>query len=58
VLRDVAGKTHMVVEIECQSAEHLEQFLKMGVHAGTAQTLDILVAYVRGRRSIAVDEPA
>jgi uncharacterized protein YndB with AHSA1/START domain len=52
VLRDVAGKTRMTVEIECRSAEHLEQFIKMGVHAGTSRTLDNLVAYMR-RRSMA-----
>jgi uncharacterized protein YndB with AHSA1/START domain len=28
VLRDVTGKTHMTVEIECRSAEQLEQYLK------------------------------
>jgi len=53
VLRDVAGKTHMTVEIECRSAEQLEQYLKMGVDVGTSQTLDNLVAYAR-RRMVAV----
>lgn len=48
-LRDVAGKTHMKVEIECRSAEQLDQFLKMGVDVGTSQTLDNLVAYARSR---------
>jgi uncharacterized protein YndB with AHSA1/START domain len=48
ILRDVAGKTHMMVEIECRSAEQLDQYLKMGVDVGTSQTLDNLVAYVRG----------
>jgi len=57
MLQEVAGKTHMVVEIACQSAEHLDQYLKMGVHTGTSQTLDNLVAYARGR-SITADEPA
>ncbi|MBA3673105.1 MAG: SRPBCC domain-containing protein [Gemmatimonadaceae bacterium] len=38
--------THMVVEIVCRSAEHLEQFMKMGVHEGTARTVDNLVSYV------------
>lgn len=52
LLGDVAGKTHMAVEIECSSAEHLEQYLKMGVDVGTSQTLDNLVAYFR-RRSVA-----
>jgi uncharacterized protein YndB with AHSA1/START domain len=45
-LEDIAGKTHMIVEIECRSDEHLEQFLKMGVDAGTSQTLDNLVAHM------------
>ena len=53
VLRDAAGKTHMTVEIECRSAEQLDQYLKMGVDVGTSQTLDNLVAYAR-RRLIAV----
>lgn len=49
ILQDVAGQTHMTVEIACRSAEQLEQYLKMGVDAGTSQTLDNLVAYVRRR---------
>lgn len=53
VLREVAGLTRMTVEIECRSAEQLEQFLKMGVATGTSQTLDNLVAYMQ-RRAIAV----
>ena len=51
VLRDVAGATHMMLEIECASAEHLEQYIKMGVDVGTSQTLDNLVAYMRRRSS-------
>ncbi len=51
VLRDVAGKTHMTVEIECRSAEQLDQYLKMGVDVGTSQTLDNLVAYLGARGS-------
>jgi uncharacterized protein YndB with AHSA1/START domain len=50
-LQRAGAGTRMVVEIECSSAEHLEQFLKMGVEAGTAQTLDNLVAYVGQRRA-------
>ena len=49
VLRDVAGKTQMTVEIECRSADHLDQYLKMGVDVGTSQTLDNLVSYARRR---------
>ena len=49
MFRESAGKTHMTVEIECRSAEQLQQYLKMGVDVGTAQTLDNLVAYVQSR---------
>ena len=52
-LQDVAGQTHMTVEIACRSAEQLEQYLKMGVDAGTSQTLDNLVVYVRRRAATA-----
>jgi uncharacterized protein YndB with AHSA1/START domain len=51
LLQDVAGKTHMTVEIQCGSAEHLDQFLKQGVAAGTAQTLDNLVGHLRKDKS-------
>jgi uncharacterized protein YndB with AHSA1/START domain len=47
VFEEAAGQTRMVVEIQCGSADHLEQFLKMGVDVGTAQTLDNLVDYMR-----------
>jgi uncharacterized protein YndB with AHSA1/START domain len=46
-LEDLAGTTQMTVTITCASAAHLDHFLHMGVDAGTAQTLDNLVAYVR-----------
>ena len=36
--------THMKVEIRCSSAEHLQQFVKLGVDKGTERTLDNLVA--------------
>ena len=48
-LRETAGKTHMTVEIECRSAEQLDDYLRMGVDSGTAQTLDNLVAYAQRR---------
>jgi uncharacterized protein YndB with AHSA1/START domain len=51
LLREADGRTHMTVEIECRSEEQLDQFLKMGVNAGTGQTLDSLVAYMRTRAS-------
>lgn len=53
ILRDVAGQTHMTVEIACRSAEQLGQYLKMGVDAGTSQTLDNLVVYARRRAATA-----
>jgi uncharacterized protein YndB with AHSA1/START domain len=40
------GKTHLTVMIRCASAEHLEQFVNVGVDKGTNQTLDNLVAYL------------
>jgi uncharacterized protein YndB with AHSA1/START domain len=43
------GKTHMLVEIICKSAEHLDQYIQLGVHVGTTQTLDNLVAYAAER---------
>lgn len=49
ILQDLDGQTFLTVEIECRSAEQLEQYLKMGVDAGTSQTLDNLVAYARRR---------
>jgi uncharacterized protein YndB with AHSA1/START domain len=50
-LREADGKTRMMVEILCSSDEQLDQFLKMGVNAGTGRTLDNLVAYMRSRAS-------
>ena len=44
---NTGDKTRMTVEIVCQSAEQLEQFIKMGVDAGTSQTLDNLVSYIQ-----------
>ncbi len=46
LLQDIANGTRMTVEIDCESAELLEQYLKMGVDVGTSQTLDNLVGYV------------
>ena|ERR1700761_3610593 len=40
-------KTRMVVEIIGSSAQQLEHFLAAGVHQGTNQTLDNLVAYIQ-----------
>jgi uncharacterized protein YndB with AHSA1/START domain len=46
ILESAGGNTHLTVTIACGSAAQLDQFLKMGVDVGTAQTLDNLVAYV------------
>jgi uncharacterized protein YndB with AHSA1/START domain len=51
-LEEIAGKTHMTVEIACRSAEHLDQYLRMGVDVGTARTLDNLVAYAQRRLAV------
>lgn len=45
LLADAPGGTHMIVEIACQSAEMLDQYIQMGVHLGTDRTLDNLVDY-------------
>ncbi len=47
LLQELSGLTHMTVEIQCGSAEQLAQFLQWGIHEGTAQTLDNLVAYAQ-----------
>jgi hypothetical protein len=46
ILDKIGGKTRVTVRIECGSAAQLERYLKMGIDAGTAKTLDNLVAYV------------
>lgn len=46
LLEEAGDSTHMLVEIVCQSKDHLDQFVKVGVHAGTSKTLDNLVTYV------------
>jgi uncharacterized protein YndB with AHSA1/START domain len=46
VLADRGGGTHMTVEIACRSADHLAQFVAMGVAAGTSRTLDNLAGYL------------
>lgn len=42
-------KTRMTVTIRCMSAEHLEQYLKLGVAVNTDRTLDNLVAHLEKR---------
>lgn len=45
-IEESRGQTRLQVEIACASAEHLDQFLQMGVADGTQQTLDNLVAHI------------
>ena len=52
ILKEVDGKTLLTVSIACASAAHLDQFLQMGVDAGTSQTLDNLVVFVGGMKRI------
>jgi len=40
------GTTQMTVSIRCSSADHLEQFLKLGVDVNTDRTFDNLVRYL------------
>jgi uncharacterized protein YndB with AHSA1/START domain len=40
------GATNMTLTIKCGSAEHLAQFVKLGVDVGTDRTLDNLVAHI------------
>lgn len=46
LLENRVGKTHLTVTIRCSSADHLQQYVNLGVDKGTNQTLDNLVAYV------------
>jgi uncharacterized protein YndB with AHSA1/START domain len=47
MLAERSGGTRMTVEIACRSPEHLEQFVAMGVAAGTSRTLDNLASHLR-----------
>jgi uncharacterized protein YndB with AHSA1/START domain len=49
-LETQAGATSMTVSIRCTSAQHLEQFLELGVDVGTEKTLDNLVTHVARQR--------
>lgn len=48
-IQEKGVRTQLLVEIQCRSAEHLEQFMKLGVDEGTSQSLDNLVAYFGAR---------
>jgi uncharacterized protein YndB with AHSA1/START domain len=44
------GTTHMTVAIKCGSAEHLEQFVKLGIDVNTDRTFDNLVAFMANKK--------
>lgn len=46
-LQPLGANARLTVEIQCGSAEHLEQFIKMGIDTGTGRTLDNLVDYAK-----------
>jgi uncharacterized protein YndB with AHSA1/START domain len=46
LLAGVGAGTHMTVEIACTSADQLDQYIRMGVHLGTDQTMNNLVGYL------------
>lgn len=50
-LEQADDATDMTVSIACPSRDHFEQFLRMGVEVGTAQTLDNLAGHVASARS-------
>ncbi|HEY0311114.1 MAG TPA: SRPBCC domain-containing protein [Allosphingosinicella sp.] len=49
MLEPAGGGTAMTVEIACASDAHLQQFVAMGVAAGTSRTMDNLVVHVGAR---------
>jgi uncharacterized protein YndB with AHSA1/START domain len=49
LLDEVDGGTKMTVEIVCNSADHLEQYIKLGVANGTSRTCDNLVAFIAAK---------
>ncbi len=46
LLAEIERGTRMTVEIVCNSAEQLEQYIQRGVADGTSRTCDNLVAYI------------
>ena len=49
VLQEADGGTRMTVEIVCNSDDHLEHYVKLGVAKGTSATCDNLVAFIASR---------
>lgn len=56
-LDNAGGLTQMTVTIRCASAEHLEQFVKLGADVGTERTLDNLVAHLADHHRAQVGPP-
>lgn len=52
----IGSQTRLTVRIECQSANQLDQYIKMGIDAGTARTLDNLLAYLEKKSWHRLDE--
>lgn len=50
LLAETVRGTRMTLEIVCNSAEHLEHYIKLGVDRGTSKTCDNLVAFIREHR--------
>jgi uncharacterized protein YndB with AHSA1/START domain len=48
-LAEARDGTRMTVEIVCNSPEHLEHYVKLGVANGTAKTCDNLVNYLKNK---------
>jgi uncharacterized protein YndB with AHSA1/START domain len=46
LLAERGSGTRMTLEIVCNSAEHLEHYVQLGVARGTSQTCDNLVAFI------------
>jgi uncharacterized protein YndB with AHSA1/START domain len=50
LLVEAGDDTRMTVEIVCNSPEHLEHYVKLGVANGTAKTCDNLVNFLKSKR--------
>jgi len=51
VLEEAGGGTRMTVEIVCNSAEHLDHYVKLGVARGTSATCDNLAHFIARRNA-------
>lgn len=48
-MKKLLSATRLGVEIECANDAQLSNYIEMGVHTGTARTLDNLAGYVSAR---------